>query len=177
MLSDLKTVYWDACVPLSYINGTADRIPHIEGLLQQSGKDLQIITSVFTVTEVAFAKAEQDAKVLDATVEAKISTLWQVGAPIQLVEFYEVIAERARELMRAAIPRGWSLKPGDAIHLATADHLKVSEMHTYDEELYKYQELTDTHFPICRPIATQANIAFGEHHTDEETNETTEPNQ
>ena len=106
MLSDLKTVYWDACVPLSYINGTADRIPHIEGLLQQSGKDLQIITSVFTLTEVAFAKAEQDAKVLDATVEAKISTLWQVGAPIKLVEFYEVIAARARELMRAAIRAG-----------------------------------------------------------------------
>ena len=177
MLSDLKTVYWDACVPLSYINGTADRIPHIEGLLQQSGKDLQIITSIFTVTEVAFAKAEQDAKVLDATVEAKISTLWQVGAPIKLVEFYEVIAARARELMRAAIPRGWSLKPGDAIHLATADHLKVSEMHTYDEGLYRYKELTVTHFPICRPVATQPIIDFDAHHADEGTNETTEPNQ
>ena len=176
MLSDLKTVYWDACVPLSYINGTQNRIPHIEGLLKQSGKDLRIITSVFTVTEVAFAKAEQDAKVLDATVEAKISMLWQVGAPIQLVEFYEVIAAKARELMRAAIPHGWSLKPNDAIHLATADHLKVSEMHSYDEKLYKYKELTDTHFPICRPVATQPIIDFDAHHTEEGTNEPAEPN-
>ena len=167
MLSDLKKVYWDSCVPLSYINGTADRVPHIAGLLQQSGKDLQIITSVFTVTEVAFAKAEQDAKVLDAAVEAQISTLWQAGAPIQLVEFYEVIAVKAHKLMRTAIPRGWRLKPADAIHLATADHLKVSEMHTYDEELFKYQELTDTHFPICRPIANQASIAFDAHHAGE----------
>jgi len=177
MSSDLKTVYWDACVPLSYINGTADRISDIEGLLQQSGKDLQIITSVFTVTEVAFAKVEQDAKVLDSEVEAKISTLWQVGSPIQLVEFYEVIAARARELMRAAIPHGWRLKPGDAIHLATADHMKVAEMHTYDEALHKYQELTYTKFPICQPIAAQANIVFDAQQADKGPNETNEPNQ
>ena len=169
MPSDPKTVYWDACVPLSYINGTTDRIPHIEGLLQQCGEDLQIITSVFTVTEVAFAKAEQDAKVLDASVEAKIEMLWQPGAPIQLVEFYGVIAARARELMRAAIQRGWGLKPGDAIHLATADHFKVSEMHSYDKNLYKYKELTDTHFPICLPVAEQPIIAFDAHHADEGT--------
>ena len=78
MLSDLKKVYWDSCVPLSYINGTADRIPHIEGLLQQSGKDLQIITSVFTVTEVAFAKEEQDEKVLDAAVGGSADTTSRV---------------------------------------------------------------------------------------------------
>ena len=59
------------------------------------------------------------------------------------------------------------MKAGDAIHLATADHLKVSEMHTYDEGLYKYKELTDTHFPICRPVATQPIIDFDAHHADE----------
>lgn len=165
MPSDPPVIYWDACVPLSYINGRADRLPQIEALMQQSGKDCHIITSVLSVTEVAFAKVEQDEKSLDPEVEEKISKLWQVGSPIQLVEFYEVIAVKAQKLMRAAIAKGWNLKPGDAIHLATADHIKkggknVTEFHTYDEGLEKYEELTEARFKICRPTAAQPVLAF-----------------
>ena len=171
MPSDPPVIYWDACVPLSYINGRADRLPQIEALMQQSGKDCHIITSVLSVTEVAFAKLEQDAKILDPAVEEKISKLWQGGSPIQLVEFYEVIAIKAQRLMRAAILKGWNLKPGDAIHLATADHIKksgknVTEFHTYDEGLDKYQELVEKRFKIIRPTAQQPVMVFGESNAD-----------
>ena len=65
-----------------------------------------------------------------------------------------------RKLMRDALSEGWSLKPGDALHLATADHLKVGAFHTYDEGLDKYEKITETHFKICRPIATQPVIVM-----------------
>jgi len=43
------------------------------------------------------------------------------------VEFYELIADRARGLMRQAITQGWgSLQPADAIHLATAQQLVMA---------------------------------------------------
>src|SRR5437667_11248600 len=87
MLSDGKPIkYWDACVPLSYINGIPDRLPDIEGLMQKSGIEFYIITS---------------------------EKLWQLGSPIQLVEFYELIASKAKGLMPAALTKGWKMTPGD----------------------------------------------------------------
>ena len=57
MLSDDKPkIYWDACVPLSYINGYTDRLSDIEGLMQRSGQDFYLITSIFSIVEVAFAQ-------------------------------------------------------------------------------------------------------------------------
>lgn len=150
---ELPRIYWDACVPLSYINEYADRVPHIEALMRQSGKDFQLVTSVLSITEVAFAKAEQDKQLLDVATEERIASLWSVGSPIMLVEFYELIGRDAQQLMRAALPRGWSLKPFDAIHLATADRLHVKEFHTYDDRLEKFSELTKTKFKIVPPIA------------------------
>jgi len=152
--SDLPLIYWDACVPLSYINGYAERLPHIEGILQSSGRNVQIITSVFSIVEVAFALKEQQKKKLAPETEEKIERLWQAGSPIVLVEFYELLAIKARNLMRAAVEKGFSLKPGDALHLATADHLKVKEFQTYDD-LGRFSELTESHLAICKPIASQ----------------------
>jgi predicted nucleic acid-binding protein len=163
MLSEIRLIYWDACVPLAYINGEQARLAHLEGLLQKSGKDFQLITSVYTVTEVSFAKREQDQKALSNDIEDKIAKLWLPGSPIQLVEFYELIAAKAARLIRIAIPKGWQLKPGDAIHLATADHLKVSEFQTYDDGLDKFSAITDTQYSICRPIAEQPVIVLTKH--------------
>jgi predicted nucleic acid-binding protein len=135
MLSDDKPkIYWDACVPLSYINAS---------LRSHS------------------PKSEQKQIKLDSAQEERIAKLWRIGSPIQVVEFYELIAQKARNLMRSAIPEGWSLKTGDAIHLATADHLKVTEFHTYDDKLDKYETITETHFKICRPLASQPVMVLG----------------
>ena len=155
MPDSLPLIYWDSCVPLSYINGTEDRVQHIAPLMKRSGEDFQIVTSVMSITEVAFAKFEQDNKLLDQEIEDKIRNLWRVGAPIKLVEVFESVAVRAQQLMRAAIEKGWSLKPADALHLATAHQLKVKKFHTYDEKLEKFVELTDNQFAIAKPIASE----------------------
>jgi predicted nucleic acid-binding protein len=164
MLNDGKPIlYWDACVPLSYINGDIPaRLPDIEGLLQRGEKDFHIITSILSITEVAFAQTEQDQVALDPALEARIHKLWRRGSPIQLVELFQSIAEDARDLMRIAITQKWHLKPHDAIHLATADHYKVSKFHTYDDKLKKYEAITKTHFVIEPPLAAQPVIVMSE---------------
>jgi predicted nucleic acid-binding protein len=158
MPKDLPYYYWDACVPLSYINGITDRLQHIDALMSKSGEDFQLVTSVLSITEVAFATSEKDKKALDPDAEVKISKLWQAGSPIKLVEFYELIALNAKQLMRGAIIKGWSLRPADAIHLATADQLKVKAFHTYDEKLEKFSVLTETKFPIIPPISDEPHL-------------------
>jgi hypothetical protein len=67
----------------------------------------------------------------------------------------------ARDLMREAIAasRGvWSLKPLDAVHLATAQWLDashpISGFHTYDTSLKKYANLLGG-IPIVEPDATK----------------------
>ena len=133
------------------------RLPDIEGILQRSGEAVQLITSVLSVVQVAFALREQQKKALDSQTEARISKLWEIGSPIMLVEFYELLAVKAKNLMRASIERGFSLKPADAIHLATADHMKEKQFYPYDD-LVRFSELTETRLAICKPIATQRVI-------------------
>lgn len=156
--NDLAVYYWDACVPLSYVNGVPDRLPHIDAFMSKSGADFQLITSVLSITEVAFAAYEKHASTLDPDTESKILKLWQAGSPIKIVEFYELIALRAQRLMRSALANKWSLKPADAIHLATADQLKVKEFLTYDEGLEKFWVLTENRFPIHRPISATPHL-------------------
>ena len=74
------------------------------------------------------------------------------------MEVFESVAVRAQRLMRAAIEKGWSLKPADALHLATAHQLKVKEFHTYDERLKKFAELTDNQFTIVAPISSKPHL-------------------
>ena len=134
--------YWDACVFLSWIDGTLNRGPTIEAILTDcENEKLEIYTSSLSITEVAFLPAEKDRKILDRQVEEKIDNLWLPPSPIRLVDMYQRIAFEAKALIREAITRGWRLKPADAIHLVTAKVIAVSEFHTYDESLYKFSKI------------------------------------
>ena len=146
--------YWDACVFLSYINGMADRLPIIEDLLSKSrAGDCRIVTSTWSLTEVAYDVSEKGTRILDPTVEKKIDALWADRAAIKLVEVHELLQRNARRFMREGIPRGWNLKPVDALHLATAISVKASEFHTYDGDLKKWKVLIG--FPVCEPNSPQ----------------------
>src|SRR5436309_2132093 len=123
MPSEVRRTYWDTCVFLSYINGYQDRLPAIEAVLQESERtddEWEIVTSTFTITEVAFALHEKQKRQLDKAVEDKIDALWADRSAAKLIEFHEGTAREARSLIRGAVAAGLSLKPGDAIHLASA---------------------------------------------------------
>jgi len=142
--SSEKSLYWDACVFLSAINANADRLPVIESILDDCDDgNVSIYTSYLSVTEVAFAESEKKDSLLDDAVEEKINKLWQPPSPINLIEVDPFIIWDAKALIRQAIKKGWGLKPADAIHLATAQRLKVDSFHTYDvSKLAKFSEMT-----------------------------------
>lgn len=155
MPDDTPRVYWDANVLLSYINGVAERVSTINELFRQArAREIELVTSAITRVEVAFATEEKTAGALDPEVEERIDKLWAHGSPVKLVEFYDLIAERARALMRRGISQGWgSLKPLDAIHLATAQQMDVAEFHTYCARLQKWSGRLG--FPVYEPQTAQ----------------------
>ena len=111
--------------------------------------------------EVAFAASEQQRRALDVQEEEKIDGLWSDPDAIDLVEYHDDIGRQARSLIRNSITRGWSLKPLDAIHLATAQWLmrvgfSVSEFHTYDSRLERYGPIVG--FKICQPYTPQPRM-------------------
>src|SRR5213596_2857827 len=90
--------YWDSCVFLSYINGVEDRLPTIEALLAESSDpehEREIVTSSFTIVEVAFALHEKAEEVLDSETENNIDALWSDRQAVKLIDFHEGIAREA----------------------------------------------------------------------------------
>ena len=137
------TIYWDASVFLSYINGEPQRLPTIDALLEASREgEFTIVTSTLSITEVAFAEMEKTQEALDPDVERAIDALFADREVVALVEFHQLIATEARRLMRRALISGRSLKPPDAIHLATAVQREVDLVHTYDDRMLRYGDLT-----------------------------------
>lgn len=160
MASNPRLLYFDSCVFISYIDAEAGRVDVVEAIfdavLKSDGKT-KIVTSTITVTEVAFGAHEKAQKILDTQAEEKIDKLWTDPTVIALIEFHEGIARRARELMREGLTLGWSLKPADAMHLASAHLLNVVEFHTYDHQrLAKYAPLIGC--PIVEPYTEQPRL-------------------
>lgn len=152
--------YWDSCVFLSYINGVPDRLPTLDALLDESAdpdNEREIVTSAFTIAEVAFALHEKAQKALDSEAERNIDALWSDRYAVRLIEFHEGIARDARTLIRGAVGVGLSLKPGDAVHLASGRALGCAEFHTFSKDLPKFAELTG--LAIMEPYVAQARLA------------------
>jgi predicted nucleic acid-binding protein len=159
MPGKLRLLYWDSCVFLSYINADPGRIDTLDAILDEiykSNGEMKIVTSILTKIEVAGAAIEYSTRILSSAVEQKIDALWNDESVIGLIELHDGIAMRARELMRQALTQGWSLKPPDAIHLASAQWLGVEELHTYDDKLPRYGTMIGC--KICEPYITQLRL-------------------
>lgn len=161
MPDDPARVYWDSNVPISYLNGMADRLTVIEELLRKArAREIELVTSSLSIVEVAFAQAEKQGEALDPAVEASIDALWEAGGPIKTVEFYDLIALGARALIRRGIDQGWgNLKPIDAIHLATAKQIGVVAFHTYCARLHAWTGHLG--FPVSAPVLAQTVLDTG----------------
>ncbi|HUC58889.1 MAG TPA: PIN domain-containing protein [Streptosporangiaceae bacterium] len=119
---------------LAWVKDEPGRANHIEVLMDEaSAGQLEIITSVLSITEVSLAASAKDPAALDAEVLRKIDALWQPPSPVKLAEFYRLVAADARDLMRKAAELQRSLKPPDAIHLSTAARTQCDEILSYDD--------------------------------------------
>jgi predicted nucleic acid-binding protein len=144
-------VYWDANVLSSYVQDLPGRADVAEELLDRArAREMTIITSVVSIAEVAFAAEEHQSRALSAQAEERIDELWTPASPIQLAEFFEAVAVDARTLIRQGRVNDRSLKPMDAIHLATAQRLGVIDFHTHDEPLQRWSDVLG--FPVREPF-------------------------
>ena len=140
---------------MSYIDAVPGRIEVLDSLLEDCAKGLvALYTSDISRVEVAFAASEKAQRVLDPEIERQIDGLWSDSQIFTMVEFHSDIAGEARALMRHAMTNGWSLKPLDAMHLATGVWLPkagitIDEFHTYDRSLDKYGAIVG--FKIAEP--------------------------
>ena len=159
-----KLTYWDSNAFLSYVNGLPDRMPVLDALLEASSKvggEVKIHTSTLSHVEVAFGASEQMRQALEPQIEQMLDNLWADAEVVISVEYHAGIGQIAKSLIRNAVTKGWSLKPLDAIHLATAQWLSISglalnEFHTYDKALIKYNSLVD--YRICEPYISQPRM-------------------
>lgn len=150
-----KIIYWDANCFLAYVNQETDRIDVLNDLLSLSESgEIELYASTVSQVEVAFSDSERRRGVLDPETESRIGNLWGEDNVVNSVVFNDEIGGIAKNLMRHSIARRWSLKPLDAIHLATAQWMpnlgaQVDEFHTYDSGLPRYAPIVG--FPITEP--------------------------
>jgi predicted nucleic acid-binding protein len=148
-------LYWDSSIFLAYLNHEPGRVEAIDrawsAVVESEGS--RVVTAAISIAEVSYAAHEKLRKALDPQAQSRIDAMW--GDPsVLLVETPPQVMFLARDMMREVTPRGWALRPYDAVHLATAAWVHkqiypVSEFHTYDDRLRKYTELID--IPIVEP--------------------------
>ncbi len=141
-----ELVYWDACVIQSYIEKYPNRWPILRDLLRASddpGQPLRIVTSTWSVAEVAYLGELESIRQLPEAYQA-IQDFWNSGV-IRFIELHELVAATARDIVRRSHFENWTVKPKDAVHLASALSLGVTEFHTYDG---KFAERIRNHYGL-----------------------------
>ena len=140
-------VYWDSCIFLAWINNEPSRASIIQGMWDDitKNKDGKIVTSAISIVEVSHVKQEKLSKSLNPRINKQIDDMWN-DPYIVIVEANTPIMNMAKGLMREVIPKGWSLKGYDAVHLATAKFVEqngiiIQEFDTYDDKLFKYSSI------------------------------------
>jgi predicted nucleic acid-binding protein len=120
MPSEPGSIYLDANVLLAYVGGEENRVEVVEQILSDAAEGkVSLVTSTLSIVEVAYAAGEVAIDGGEETEDA-IDALWTPASPILLVEPSVAVMRRARGLLRQAKAMSRSLKPADAVHLATA---------------------------------------------------------
>lgn len=152
-----KRIYWDACCFVSYVAEDETRIDDLSQLMNDaSAFQHEIYTSILSMVEVSFCPIEKRRRELSDQQYRKINNLWKPASPIKVVELFPTIATKAQELIRQKIVNGLALKPADAIHLATAAHMDVDVIHTYESRWSSWSEFLG--IPIEQPKAEQKSF-------------------
>jgi predicted nucleic acid-binding protein len=161
MASGKPRIYFDADVFLAYFSAEKGRVDIIDELLAKSKSgQIEIVTSTISITECAFAATEKSGGALDATIEAAMDQMWNDRDVVRMIEVSELVNRRARDLIRLGVPKGWRLKPMDALHLASAWLYEVDELYTYNQSDFKKYEAA-TGLKIAEPYLVQGTLGLG----------------
>ena len=153
-------IYWDASVFVAYLQQEPGRVDKIEAWFAQirrSSSRARIVTATLTIAEVGFTAEERVLGKLLPEAEERIDALWADRTLVELIEPHEGIMRQSRKLRRAALDQGWSgFRAADAIHLACAQYVQASAIHSYDTQWPRYSALVGR--PISEPVGVQLRI-------------------
>ncbi len=159
MAANSKFIYWDANCFLYYINEVPEHIETLQGILsevEKSGGEYKIITSTLSIAEVAHTEQERLNRVLDEAELTRIDSIFLDDNIVLLVEFSQIIARRARNVMRIGLVNHLKRDPHDCVHLATAQNQGAVEVHTYDKSLWDYSRHLG--IEVCQPHVQQPGL-------------------
>ena len=116
---------WDACTIIYHLAGYPDGDPDIPRIIQDAIRgDTEIVVSVLAECEVVKLEGDDD-KAAERRITEFFSRPYVIRAAVD-----PFVAEVTRRLVR-----NHSLKPPDAIYLATAIRHQVPLLETYDSDL------------------------------------------
>jgi predicted nucleic acid-binding protein len=161
--------YWDSSVFIAWLKNEPaykEYLTHMEEYASQADqRKIVLVTSTLTNTEILDSKMGNDAKeafslflkrpnVTEAAPDRRITVLAS-----QIRDYYQVLKDSGKSNRTLAVP--------DAIHVATAIHYSVNQLHTFDDgkKSRKHLGLLSLHgnvaghpLVICKPIAMQGRL-------------------
>jgi predicted nucleic acid-binding protein len=124
-----RRVYWDACAWLGLLNGEANKLSALSHVWNKATRgELEIWTSAFCIAEVYKKRCGENLIALDRSLEAEIDNMFNQEF-VKIVQLDSEVARLARSLL---FQHQRLKKPSDAVHLATAVHWNLEQLHTYD---------------------------------------------
>ncbi len=147
---------------LALVNEEPGRYQTVEALLEDADKEeCEVFPSLLSIVEVAFGDQEKKGRAVSTKVEKLIDKLWHPRSPVKLVDVETLVCLEARNIIRNSMKQGWtkgqdwSIKPPDAIHIATAKRLRASYFFTYDVRLLN---IKSAEIDIREPFLAQGRI-------------------
>jgi predicted nucleic acid-binding protein len=155
-----RYIYCDSNVFLAYFNREMPLFPIINQLFEEIEKDKsrQIVTSILSITEVAFHVEERKKHRLMPEALSTMDNFWNDRTLLDLIELNEIIARAARDLIRERFTDKLVLKRDDAIHLASAQYIGADEFLTDDDKLYRYSDALK--LDIRKPYVLSPKLPF-----------------
>lgn len=125
----IERIYWDSDAFLGWLNNEAGKTDKCGGVIQRAERgEVLIVTSTLTLAECLWMRGQP--KVPED--KALLVRRFFRRSYIRVYNVTRKIAEHAQDLV-------WTkgIKPKDAIHVATALHLEVNALETFDDGLLK----------------------------------------
>ncbi len=159
-MADKTRVYIDACplidlvkfkVGMELADSVRKDVWYAQKMVEAAmAGDIELLTSTLTIAECTHVK---DKAKFEAAKPFFMGLLSSGKAGVLLIQATQGIAERARDLR-------WldsvNLKGADAIHVASAIHLKCDELLTGDTRILRSASvLAEVRIRVCKPADTQ----------------------
>ncbi len=125
----IERIYWDSDAFLGWFNNELGKAAKCDAVIKRAERgEVLIVTSALTLAECLWMRGQ--AKV--SKEKAEIVQRFFRRSYIRVYNVTRKLAENAQELV-------WNnnIRPKDAIHVATAVHLKVDVLETFDVDLVK----------------------------------------